>query len=150
VAGQPGRFLCAIAHRRGTAAPAPTPRTQPQHAPRRNVPWVTRSANWPSRPSCTRCADRWMKGHCSPGPEHRALSGLAPRASRALPSVASLASQAQTLDPGASTSPAGLTARARPEARPEGRAANLHSRTKRGGGAIIDAAPTHVPILVAD
>ena len=46
------------------------------------------------------------------GPERRALSGSAPPASRA---------------PELSAAPAGLTARARPEARPERRAANLRS-----------------------
>ena len=46
------------------------------------------------------------------GPERHALSGAAPPASRA---------------PELSAAPAGLTARARPEARPERRAANLRS-----------------------
>ena len=41
----------AIAHRRGPLPAAPIPRTPPQHAPRRNAPWVTRSANWPGRAS---------------------------------------------------------------------------------------------------
>jgi hypothetical protein len=48
------------------------------------------------------------------GAERHALSGPAPPASKA-----------PTLDPGASASPAGLTARARPTARPDERAANL-------------------------
>ena len=92
----------------------------------RNAPWVTRSASWPGRSSRVRCADRRMKGH-SAGPERRAVSGLAPPASRALPTVASprRRAQAPALDPGVSASPAGLTARARPEARPDTRAANL-------------------------
>ena len=38
-----------------------------------------------------------------------------------------IASREVTLDPGASADPAGLTARARPEAGPEARAANLRS-----------------------
>ena len=62
------------------------------------------------------------------GPARRALSGLAPPASRALPLVTSFG---QTFDPGASASPAGLAARARPEARLERRAANLDSYADR-------------------
>jgi hypothetical protein len=42
---------CAIAHRRGPLPAAPMPRTPPQHAPRRDAPWVTRSAIWPDRSS---------------------------------------------------------------------------------------------------
>ncbi len=53
----------AIAHRRGPLPAAPMPRTPPQHAPRRNAPWVTRSASWPGQSSRTRRADRRAKGH---------------------------------------------------------------------------------------
>ena len=62
------------------------------------------------------------------GPERRALSGSAPPPSRA-PKILSNRSAKDLRDPplraGASADPAGLTARARPEARPEMRAANL-------------------------
>ena len=129
----------AIAHRRGPLPAAPLPRTRPQRAPRRNAPWVMRSASWPGRSSRARCASRRSKGQLT-RPERRALSGPAPPASRALPSVASPGrwAQAPTLDPGAPADPAGLTARARPEARPERRAANLHKphlSEGRGGAA---------------
>jgi hypothetical protein len=42
--------------------------------------------------------------------------------------------QAPTLDPGATTDPAGLTARARPQARPETRATNLAARHEHISG----------------
>ena len=87
----------ARAHRRGPLPNAPMPRTPPQHAPRRNAPWVMRSASWPGRLSRARCASRRAKSQLT-GPERRALSGSAPPASRALPSVASLAAQEQTLE----------------------------------------------------
>jgi len=73
------------------------PRTPPQHTPGRNAPWVTRSATWPGRSLRARCADRRAKGQLT-GPERRTLSGSVPPASRALPPVASLASQEQTLE----------------------------------------------------
>ena len=94
--------------------------------PRRNAPWVMRFARWPGRSSRARCADRWMKGH-SAGPERRALSGLAPPASRALPPVASPRrwAQAPTLEHWSLCQPSGPLARARPKARPDWRAANL-------------------------
>ena len=53
----------AIAHRRGPLPVAPMPRTPPQHTPRRNAPWVMRSASWPGRSSRARCANRQAKGH---------------------------------------------------------------------------------------
>ena len=94
--------------------------------PRRNAPWVMRSASWPGRSSCAECASRRMKGH-STGPERRALSGLAPPASRALPPVASPRrwAQAPTLEHWSLCQPSGPLARARPKARPDRRAANL-------------------------
>jgi hypothetical protein len=52
-----------LAHRRGPLPAAPMPRTRPQPAPRRNAPWVTRSASWPGGSSRARCAGRRMKGH---------------------------------------------------------------------------------------
>jgi hypothetical protein len=94
--------------------------------PRRNAPWVMRSASWPGRSSCAECASHRMKGH-STGPERRALSGLAPPASRALPPVASPRrwAQAPTLEHWSLCQPSGPLARARPKARPDRRAANL-------------------------
>ena len=55
--------------------------------------------------------------------ERRALSGLAPPASTVLRIPLRGTRLRRAVDPGASASPAGLTARARPEARPERRAA---------------------------
>ena len=52
------------------------------------------------------------------GPERRALSGLAPPASTVLRIPLRGTRLRRAVDPGASASPAGLTARARPEARP--------------------------------
>ena len=57
----------AVAHRRGPLPAAPMPRTRPQHTPRRNAPWVMRSANWPGRSSRARCAGRRVKDDNSPG-----------------------------------------------------------------------------------
>jgi hypothetical protein len=74
---------CAIAHRRGPLPAAPMPRTPPQHAPRRNAPWVTRSASWPDRSSRAKCAMSRENVTVS-GSERRALSGSAPPASTVL------------------------------------------------------------------
>ena len=77
-----------------------------------------------------------MNGH-SAGPERRALSGSAPPASRApedrFKPLRGNDLQDPPLSAGASADPAGLTARARPEARPRTRAANLHERTRLAG-----------------
>ena len=62
-AGSLAASSCAIAHRRGPLPAAPMPRIRPQPAPRRNAPWVTRSASWPGRSSRAKCAKRRMKGH---------------------------------------------------------------------------------------
>ena len=122
--GSLARFLLRDSAPSRAAADAPMPRTPPQHTSRRNAPWVMRSASWPGRWSRAMCASRRAKGQLT-GPERRALSGSAPPASRALPPVASPGrwAQAPTLDPGATADPAGLTARARPKARPDSRAA---------------------------
>src|SRR6266568_473945 len=69
------------------------------------------------------------------GPERHALSGSAPPASTVLRIPLRGTRLRRAVDPGASTDPAGLTARARPEARPDRRAANLpaqHYKRKRG------------------
>ncbi len=110
---------CAIAHRRGPLPAAPMPRAPTQHAPRRNAPWVTRSRAGRAGRLAPGVPVAGRKGQLT-GPDRRALSGSAPPASRALPSVASPRrwAQAPTLDPGATADPAGLTARARPKARP--------------------------------
>jgi len=69
-----------------------------------------------------------------PGPERRALSGSAPPASTVLRIPLRGTRLRRAVDPGASADPAGLTARARPEARPDRRAANLPAgRTLSGG-----------------
>src|SRR5262249_5743872 len=62
-----------------------------------------------------------------PGPVRRALSGLAPPASTVLRIPLRGTRLRRAVDPGASASPAGLTARARPEARPNGRAAHFRN-----------------------
>ena len=61
------------------------------------------------------------------GAERRALSGSAPPASTVLRIPLRGTRLRRAVDPGASASPAGLTARARPKARPERRTANLRS-----------------------
>ena len=53
-------------------------------------------------------------------------------------------------DPGASASPAGLTARARPEARPETRAANLYGWTQRDATTSIRRQLTEISERTAD
>ena len=68
----------------------------------------------------------------SPVLERRALSGPVPPASTVLRIPLRGTRLRRAVDPGASTGPAGLTARARPEARPGARAANLHIVTLRG------------------
>ena len=59
------------------------------------------------------------------GPERRALSGSAPPASTVLRIPLCGTRLRRAVDPGATADPAGLTARARPEARPDRRTANL-------------------------
>jgi len=59
------------------------------------------------------------------GSERRALSGSAPPASTVLRIPLRGTRLRRAVDPGASAGPAGLTARARPKARPDSRAANL-------------------------
>jgi hypothetical protein len=69
--------------------------------------------------------------HRSPGKGHRVraetprIVRAGPSSVKGAPTARRLLAQAQTLDPGASASPAGLTARARPKARPDKRTANL-------------------------
>ena len=128
---------CAGAHRSRAAAP---PRRCPapgRSTPRRNAPLVRRAASWP--------ADRLALGapvagrvcvtapgrnaaHCPGWPLQRQGH------QRSFLTASQKRSLDPTLDPGASTSPAGLTARARPEARPEARAANLHRLPAAGSG----------------
>jgi hypothetical protein len=117
VGGSLARFLLRdSAPSRAAARRADAP---PEHAPRRNAPWVTRSRAGRAGRLAPGVPVAGRKGQLT-GPERRALSGSAPPASRALPSVASPRrwAQAPTLDPGATADPAGLTARARPKARP--------------------------------
>ena len=125
---------CAIAHRRGPLPAAPMPRTPPQHAPRRNAPWVMRSASWPGRSSRARYADRRVKGH-STGPERRALSGSAPPASRALAfgRFAEAICAAPTLDPGDLCRPSGPDG----EGQAEGQARNARGEPRSSARAPI-------------
>jgi hypothetical protein len=96
-----------------------------RRAPRRNAPWVMRSASWPGWSSRARYADRRVK-ITTPGQNAAHCPGW-PLQRQGHPRSFLTASQKRSLDPplstGASTSPAGLTAGARPEAR----AANLTS-----------------------
>jgi hypothetical protein len=81
-----------------------------------------------TRPSASRQM-RQSPGECrSDGAERRTLSGLAPPTVLRIPLRGTRLRRA--VDPGDSASPAGLTARARPEARPE-RARRTHA-TRHG------------------
>jgi hypothetical protein len=108
-----------------TASPAPA-----AASPRRNAPDA--APNEQARPS----RSREVRPSPYEGHSHRAGT---PRIVRGGPSTRKgtrrsfltapqKASSGPTLARGASAAPAGLTARARPEARPDGRAANLRSR----------------------
>jgi uncharacterized protein with GYD domain len=77
----------------------------------------------------------------APVPERRAVYGSAPPASTVLRIRAARGRACGApLTPETSADPAGLTARARPEARPERRAANLHCAMSPQGAAILWAA----------
>ncbi len=112
---------------RPPAVPAASPLPRPP-APR------------PGRRRRAECAGR-RENVTASGPERRALSGSAPPPARAPedPSNRSAqtapqkASSGPTLACGASADPAGLTARARPKARPEAHAASLRSACSRTG-----------------
>ena len=132
--GQPGPLPPA---RKRTGAGRCPPRRYP--APRRSTHAVVtrrgpaRSASWPSwsslRQVCRSPGERSQApgrnaAHCQGRPLHpqghpEILSN------RSAKPASQKASSGPTLARGASTDPAGLTARARPEARPYGRAANL-------------------------
>jgi hypothetical protein len=120
---------CAMAHRRGPLPAAPMPRTPPQHRPRRNAPWVKRSASWPGRSSRAQCADRRMKAS-SPGRNAAHCPGWPLQPQRCFASRYAGRACGAPLTLETSASPAGLTARARPEARPRARAANLRKRNQ--------------------
>ena len=66
VAGSPARFLLRNGAPSRAAAAAPMPRTSPQHAPRRNAPWIRAPLELPGRSTCVRCANRQMKGPQAP------------------------------------------------------------------------------------
>ncbi len=124
--GSSARVLRTRALRTRAAAAHGIPATG-RTGPRRNAPFAApheqdrADALAPGAPAAGR------KITCA-GAERRALSGLAPPASTVLRIPLRGTRLRRAVDPGASASPAGLTARARPEARPEERAANL------GGG----------------
>jgi hypothetical protein len=107
------------------AAAHSVPRTRPQTVPA-VTPQSRATRAGPGREARAECADRRMKITAT-GPERRALSRLAPPASTVLRTPLRRTRLRRAVDPGASASPAGLTARARPQARPERRAANLWS-----------------------
>jgi hypothetical protein len=129
--GQPGPASSrAIAHRRGPLPAAPMPRAPPQHAPAVTLRGCPRSASWQDRSSHARCAiagersqaaDR-NAAHCTGRPLHtqghsKILSSCSAK------TAPQKASSGPTLVRGATADPAGLTAGARPEARPHRRAA---------------------------
>jgi hypothetical protein len=115
----------------GAAAAAHSyPTTRPQAVPAVTVPVPRHTSR--TRPSRLRQVRRSPGERSqSPVPERRALSGSAPPPARAPEDLSNRstktapqkASSGPTLARGASADPAGLTARARPEARPETRAA---------------------------
>jgi hypothetical protein len=123
VAGQPARASSAEAHRRGPLPAAPLPRARRSRAPPLRTVGRAFRASCPGRRAT--CADRPAKGH-----SHRAGT---PRIVRLGPSSLNGAPRPRcartrlrrAVDPGDLCRPAGLTARARPQARPEARAANL-------------------------
>ena len=80
--GSLARACSAEAHRRGPLPAAPLPRTPPQRVPAVTHRELPRCASWPGRrlASAAPVARRKVIGI---GPERRALSGLAPPASRA-------------------------------------------------------------------
>ena len=78
-----------------------------------------------ARPSPSRQVRRCREDVARSGPERRALSGPIPPASAVLGIPLRGTRLRRAVDPGASTSPLGPTARAKPKARPETRAANL-------------------------
>ena len=109
--------------------------------PRTAAPVTGRSRSPPSRPDAAPheqgqavtlapSAPIAVRKVTATGTERRALSRSAPPASRAPQDPFYPLRRKDLRDPplsaGASADPAGLTARARPEARPEARAANLH------------------------
>jgi hypothetical protein len=122
-----GRWPCGRGRLPRTAAPTPT-----ATGSRRNGPGAARHEQDQADgvAPCAPVAGRKVTGS---GPERRALSGSAPPASTVLRIPLCGTRLRRAVDPGASTDPAGLTARARPEARPEVRAANLRACTHYSG-----------------
>jgi hypothetical protein len=139
---------CATAHRRGPLPAATMPRTPPQQTPRRNAPWVTRSASL-AGPVGTRHV-RQPPDECH---KHRGRNAahcpgwpLQPQRCFASRCAGRACGAPLTLE--TSASPAGLTARARPKARPYWRAANLRSpiRHAHRKGGVIHRGPSVQPI----
>jgi hypothetical protein len=97
------------------------PRRRPPPAPRRNGPMLRELVELSRIAGIGRLP---QKSELT-GSERRALFGSAPPVSTVLRIPLRGMRLRRTVDPGASAGPAGLTARARPKARPDSRAANL-------------------------
>ena len=126
-----------------TSCRARLPRHRPQPVPA-VTPRCRATRAGPGRHARAECADRRAKGH-----SHRAgtprIVQVGPSSVKGTPRLFLTASQKRSSDPplsaGASADPAGLTARARPKARPETRAANLpvrHLSEGRGKSRSLD------------
>ena len=95
----------------------------------RSPPYLPGAAPVARRPgSSASCQMRRSREGHGQRAERRALSGSAPPASTVLRIPLRGTRLRRAVDPGASAAPAGLTARARPEARPEAHAANLSNQ----------------------
>jgi len=116
-----------IRRRQATSSDARQPRHRPQPVP----PYVPDAARpeLAAAVSIALGAPNAVRRSQAPGSERRALSGSAPSGVNGASHPRSARTRLRhAVDPGVSADPAGLTARARPEARPRKRAANL-----RGG-----------------
>jgi hypothetical protein len=109
------------------------PRHRPPPVPAATSP-EPRGASWSGRQAACRCASRREKGQLTGAGTPRIVRvGPSTRKGtrRSFLTASQKASSGPTLARGATADPAGLTARARPEARPRVRAANLCSSHDR-------------------
>ena len=122
--GSSAHSSCAVAHRRGPLPTAVRPRTPPRHTPAVTHRGSCDPRDRSIRLSRARYASRLVKGDRDRTGTPR-IVGSAPPASTVLRIPLRGTHLRRAVDPGSSADPAGLTARARPEARPEMRATNL-------------------------
>ena len=128
-----------------TSCRARLPRHRPQRSPPSRPAAVPARAG-PGRRAHAECADRRAKRSQPPGRNAAHCPGR-PLQRQGHPKILSNRfAESDLRDPplsaGASADPAGLTARARPEARPDKRAANLHKPTYRKDEAEGSGPPT--------